>query len=235
VTGVKREAAIAFLVDKRGEILDVLRDDLGLSERLRRGRPLTALVDVDSLMDAVRFLRALAEQSAALGHELLVPWEEEKVALKFGGVATEKGLLVVGATSAVLLDHVRGELGRVVDEGLHVIDAEVNDDAAGVGVAEVSTLAGAGDGSGTEAADETVDDLVALCRRVATRHEEVRRLRHESARCLHAAATDLRLLAAAVRARPAPWPDALRADVGDALLACAQLLAELAHDDDPGA
>jgi len=213
----KREAAIAFLVDRRGEILDVLRDDVGLPERLRPGRPLTGLVDPDSLTPALRFLRALYEQSSAFGHELVLRHEEE-VVLTFGGVATARGLLVVGATSTDLVTSLQESFRHPPEDDAIDLGGEAEESPDGSPDLERST----------------VDDLVALCRRVVSRHDEVRRLRAESATCLREAAADLRRLALALRARPEPWPESLRGHVGDALLACALLLAELAADELPG-
>lgn len=91
---------IAFVCDRRGEIRRVVADQLGVGERLRAGRPLTAVVAEGSLLKALELLRALQEGASAFGHLVEIPVDDELRRIALGGGALGEELLFVGSPSA---------------------------------------------------------------------------------------------------------------------------------------
>ena len=67
------DRGIALLCDESGLVQRVVRDELGLAERVPVGRSITALADEAVLEKARRFLAALQAHGAAFDWEITVP------------------------------------------------------------------------------------------------------------------------------------------------------------------
>lgn len=213
-------AAVAFRCDPRGEIREILRDDVGLPRRVQVGKPFMAAIAESQLMDVMMALRALREQSELTDLVFRVRREDDDdIELHFAARRTDDGeLLVVGASSHDLLERVEAELGAPGDDG---------------------TAGARGDSSAGAAADaadaaDAAAELSALCRGLSGRRHELRRLRGEVADCLSGSSRELSRLVELLRREPGPWSDALRADVLDALDAAASLFRDVGRDERDG-
>ena len=108
---------IALLCDASGVILEVMRDEFGLSERIGPGRSFTALVNPGAVGKALTFLQALRTQRAAFDWELNVPIEGRPESLHFAGAALDAArVLIVGARNRVDIEHFYSELLRINNE-----------------------------------------------------------------------------------------------------------------------
>jgi PAS domain S-box-containing protein len=95
-----RTRGVVLLCDTEGTVLQVIRDDLGLRDRLLPGRPLSLVVDRGSLAKALSFVVDLRTRGTACDWELNVPIAGQVTALRFFGVAADGELLIVAARSS---------------------------------------------------------------------------------------------------------------------------------------
>jgi light-regulated signal transduction histidine kinase (bacteriophytochrome) len=95
-----QKAGCAFLCDREGVIVRVLRDDLGFGDRAVPGRPFVTLADPGNLEKARRFLAEIEDGCAAFDWELNVYLNGQGlVTLYFAGAEAGEGVLIVGALS----------------------------------------------------------------------------------------------------------------------------------------
>jgi len=124
----ERATGIALLCDPEGRIQEVVRDGLGLQDRVTPGLLLTEMVDPHCEEKARAFLEALRAQSAAFNWELNVPVESGRVEpLHFAGGAADTGFLVVGAKSRSGMARFYEELVRINNEQANALRAAMKD------------------------------------------------------------------------------------------------------------
>jgi signal transduction histidine kinase len=157
---------LAMLCDAEGTVLDILRDDLDIADRLAPGRPLTLVVDRGSLGKALSFLVDLRARGTAFGWELNVPTTETTSTLLFAGVATEGGLLIVAAESGGGILSLYEELMGINNEQVNALRAALKERAS-------TRLQGARDTA--EQPASTLDE------RPASAYDELSRLNNELA------------------------------------------------------
>jgi signal transduction histidine kinase/CheY-like chemotaxis protein len=88
---------VAFLCDRAGTILRVVRDELGLAPALQPGTTIVGLVEEACGDGARQFLSTLTERRAAFDRELSVNVGGHSIPLQFAGVAHDGHFLIVGS------------------------------------------------------------------------------------------------------------------------------------------
>lgn len=100
MTAKETSAGIAFLCDQYGVILDVMRDEIGMGDRLAPGQTLADVADKASDEKIKNFLNELVEEGAAFDWEINVPMRGRLITLQFGGSrADSQRYMVVAAQS----------------------------------------------------------------------------------------------------------------------------------------
>jgi two-component system, OmpR family, sensor kinase len=127
MSAAETPAGIALLCDAQGTILEVVRDELGLGERLAPGQSFTDIPDSESREKAGLFLATIRYQGAAFDWELNVDLGERLGVLHFAGGRTGERLLIVGAASPSAAAHVYEELMKISSEQMNVLRSAVKD------------------------------------------------------------------------------------------------------------
>jgi signal transduction histidine kinase len=94
------QAGLALLCDIHGTVLEVLRDDLGVTSSTLPGGQLALLVDRGSLWKMLDFLVEVRSQGKALHWELNVSCPGRLMPLHLAGFISQGDLIVVGADTA---------------------------------------------------------------------------------------------------------------------------------------
>lgn len=113
---------VAVLCDAQGIVTSVIRDDLGLQDRLVPGRPFPLAVDGHSFRKALHFLEHIKAHGTAFDWTLNIPAgpENEIATLYFVGARLEENLLlIIGARNG-------GEARRALDELMRINNEQAN-------------------------------------------------------------------------------------------------------------
>ncbi len=110
---------VALLCDDNGVILETVRDEIGLGDRVAAGQPFIALVDSASVEKALSFLAALHNQGAAFDWIMNVAFDKQITAMHFAGGAVGGKFLIVGATSS-------SDVARFYEELMQINSEQVN-------------------------------------------------------------------------------------------------------------
>src|SRR5689334_20521323 len=127
MSAAERSAGIALLCDAQGVVLEVVRNELDLGDRLAQGRPFTDIVDDESLEKARLFLSTLRYQGAAFNWELNVEQDGRILTLHFAGGRVGERTLIVGATSPSAAARVYEELMTINSEQMNALRSAVKD------------------------------------------------------------------------------------------------------------
>jgi signal transduction histidine kinase len=180
-------AGVALLCDAGGAILEVVRDDLGVSDGVRAGLHFADLVDGDSAALAERFLEALRDQAATFGWELAVQVRGGGATrLYFAGSAVDGGFLVIGAGS-------RSDIAPFLDGLTRITNEQAN--ALRAAAKASSLIAREREERDAELYDEMSrlnNDLATAQRELAKKNAELARLNDQKNRFVGMAAHDLR-------------------------------------------
>jgi signal transduction histidine kinase len=95
----QQTAGLVLLCDVSGDVLHVIRDDLGVGERFRPEHSLALGVDRANLSKALSFVIDLKAKGATSGWEINVPTEDQVITLHFAGVVVNDECLIVAAKS----------------------------------------------------------------------------------------------------------------------------------------
>ena len=114
----RQTLGIVLLCDNEGNVVQVIRDELGLADRAFPGRPVSLVVDRGDLSKALNFLVELQERGAVLDWELNVPVAGQVTTLHVAGVAADDQMLIVGAKTSDDLVRLFDELIKSGDAGL---------------------------------------------------------------------------------------------------------------------
>ena len=88
---------VAFLCDMHGRLIRFLRDDMGLSEKLRPGQPFIMAFDTESISKAFKFLSEVKANGTAFDWELCVMKGHACEVLHFAGYAMPDSMFIVGS------------------------------------------------------------------------------------------------------------------------------------------
>ncbi len=114
------ERLTALLCGLRGDIREVIRDDLNLCRRTGSFQDLVGTVDVRK---AENFLERLRKDRAAAGWEINVPFGGQISALHFAGAMAENKLLIVASGSREELERINSELWNISNEQINKLRA----------------------------------------------------------------------------------------------------------------
>lgn len=113
---------IALLCDIEGTIRHIIQDELGVSEKLRPGRPLSLWVDRASRQKALNFLLEVRTKEAAFDWELNVPLNDGQIiSLYFAGGVTNGDLLIIGARSRNGVLQLYEDMMRISNEQVNTL------------------------------------------------------------------------------------------------------------------
>jgi len=155
-----------LLCDNDGNVVQVIRDELGLAGRASPGRPVSLVVDRGDLSKALNFLVALQERGAVLDWELNVPIAGQVTTLHVAGVAADEQMLIVGARTG-------DDLLRLFDELIKGDDA--GSDALGAALRECRDRV-VRDGAFYDELSRLNNELINLQRELAKKNAELERL-----------------------------------------------------------
>jgi signal transduction histidine kinase len=116
-----------LLCDAQGVVLEVVRNELDLGDRLAPGRPFTDIIDDESLEKARLFLSTLRYQGAAFNWELNGELDGRILTLHFAGGRVGERTLIVGATSPTAAARVYEELMQINSEQMNALRSAVRD------------------------------------------------------------------------------------------------------------
>ncbi len=123
------EVGIAFTCGLDGTIIDVIRDQLGVSDRIAPGRPLSTVVDRGSLGKTLNFIVEIKIQGAAFDWQLGVPLEGRISMLSFAGIVSGERLLIVAAKTADGLEKLVEDLMKIGNEQINRLRSAMKDRA----------------------------------------------------------------------------------------------------------
>lgn len=113
---------IALLCDIDGTVRQVIRDELGATEKLSLGRPLTLWVDRASRQKALNFLVEVRAREAVFDWELNVPLDDGHIiTLHFAGGVTNGELLIIGAKSRNGVLQLYEDMMRISNEQVNTL------------------------------------------------------------------------------------------------------------------
>lgn len=171
--------------DAGGGVLEVLRNDVGLTPTPAPGQPFEALVDAMSAEKARRFLATADADGSALDWELNVATSTGLLLLHFVAVRDAAGLLIAGARSRVALQGFYEGLVEIGNEQVNQVRAMVQERAASERAREMK-----------EAQYDNLtrlnNELMAAQRELAKRNAELDALNAQKNQFLGMAAHDLR-------------------------------------------
>lgn len=180
------QTGLAFLCDADGNIVQVIRDDLGIGARLAPGQPLVRVVERGSLIKTLNFLTELKTRGAVFDWELNVPLAERVVTLHFAGGAAGDHFIVVAATNGKDVLALYEEMMRMGNEQTNALRAALKDQAAATRarVERDDTL--------YDEISRLNNELVAMQRELAKQNVELEHLNALKNQFLGMAAHDLR-------------------------------------------
>lgn len=189
--GAVRRGGLVLECTRRGEILRVIRDDLGLGERVAPGRSLTELVHEDSFVKALGFLIELCSTQAAYGWDLNVEVDRELRTICWSGALTGGVLLLCGAETAVEMARIYEEIVDIGNEQLNELRRLLKErSVASWRVGDTTRL--------YEDLSRANNELVSLQRELSRKNAELARLNAQKSELLGMAAHDLRTPLAAI-------------------------------------
>lgn len=180
------EVGIAFTCGLDGTIIDVIRDQLGVSDRIAPGRPLSTVVDRGSLGKTLNFIVEIKIQGAAFDWQLGVPLEGRISMLSFAGIVSGERLLIVAAKTADGLEKLVEDLMKIGNEQINRLRSAMKDRA------ELTTEKAQQESYLYDELGRLNNELANLQRELAKKNFELERLNEEKNRFLGIAAHDLR-------------------------------------------
>jgi signal transduction histidine kinase len=177
---------VALLCDLGGNVLQVIRDELGFLKKQILGRPLSSLVDRGSLGKSLNFIVEIKSNGAAFDWELAVPLADGITMLNFSGAITKEKLLIVAAKTRAEAEQFLEELMRIGNEQVNALRAALKDR---------SDLVRRGADRDVALYDELGrlnNELANLQRELSKKNAELERLNEQKNHFLGIAAHDLR-------------------------------------------
>ncbi len=115
----KPDIGIVFLCDLDGTVLEVIRDELGLTDRIHTGKSLSTIVERGSLGKSLNFIVEIKSKGAAFDWQLGVPILDLVEVLSFAGALWNERLLIVAAKTADGLEKLVNELTQMGNEQIN--------------------------------------------------------------------------------------------------------------------
>lgn len=176
---------LAFLCNRAGQVLGVLRDDLSLLGP-GAGVCLYDRLDRMSVEKAANFLRAIDREAAVFGWELNFKREERFALVQLNGTNTDRGLLIVGAATTREAAKLAREFMAMSNEQTNALRAAFKD------LAQAETRNAEGEQAMYEELSRLNNELVTLQRELARKNHELAKLNGLKDAFLGMASHDLR-------------------------------------------
>ncbi len=180
------DRGVVIMCDAGGVVKRVVRDDLGVADRIPAGSRLGDLVDPAVREKVGAFFAVLREHDAAYDWEITVPVGGRLVALHFAGARVDLDYLIMATMTRNGLTHLHEELARINNEQTNLVRSTAQALARAVG-------------SATERDDVVYEELTRLNndmanmqRELAKKNAQLEQLNQQKNRLLGMAAHDLR-------------------------------------------
>lgn len=119
---------IVLHCDCSGEILRIVRDDLGITTGRPSASTIVELVDQDSRKKALKFLEAALETEGTFGWELNVCCDGQLTGLSLFGAVTDNGIIICGVPSRDGLHLLFDEMMKIQNEQLNSLRNTVKEE-----------------------------------------------------------------------------------------------------------
>lgn len=180
------EQGFAFFCTHDATIAEVIRDELGLSGRIQRGRSLFTLVDQGSVPKALNFLLEIKSRGAAFDWQLSVPVAGTLDVLNFAGAVADDKLLIVAAKTSDGLKQIVEELVKIGNEQINSLRSVLKDQA------ELAKKTAQRESALYDELSRLNNELTNLQRELVKKNIQLEQLNEEKNRFLGIAAHDLR-------------------------------------------
>ncbi|HVG22244.1 MAG TPA: HAMP domain-containing sensor histidine kinase [Blastocatellia bacterium] len=179
-------AGVALLCSRQGDILQIVRDELGVAEGLEAGQPFASLLDAESRTKAEAFLAVLRFRQAAFNWQMNVSLNAEVISLHFAGGAIGDNFLIVGAKSRSGAARFYEEMVKINNEQTNALRQAARD------LAEQARPRDDPDAGLYDELSRLNNELVTAQRELAKKNAELGRLNDQKNQLLGMAAHDLR-------------------------------------------
>jgi diguanylate cyclase (GGDEF)-like protein len=115
------KSGIVLQCDQSGEIIRVIRDDLGITTGCLSASTLLGIVDPQSREKAQEFLRAAIEAHATFGWEVNVQCDGKLTGLLLVAGLTDVGIIICGTRSRAGLNELFDEMMRIQNEQVNAL------------------------------------------------------------------------------------------------------------------
>jgi diguanylate cyclase (GGDEF)-like protein len=122
------QSGIVLQCDPSGQILRVIRDDLGITTGCLSTSTLLGLVDPESREKAQKFLRAALEAHAAYGWEVNVQCDGCLTGLLLFAGLTDAGIVICGIRSRAGLNELFDEMMKIQNEQVNALRTSVKNE-----------------------------------------------------------------------------------------------------------
>jgi len=113
------DIGVVFLCDLDGTVLEVIRDEIGLTDRIHIGKALSTIVERGSLGKSLNFIVEIQSKGAAFDWQLGIPISNSVEILSFGGALWNERLLIVAAKTTDELEKLVNELAQMGNEQIN--------------------------------------------------------------------------------------------------------------------
>ncbi len=127
MTLLRPATGVAFTCSQDGAIIEVLRDEVGITAGIRPGQMFPSLLERSSVQKGFGFLEELWRKQAAFNWVLNVKAGDEVLPLYFAGGMLQDHLLVVGAHSRTDIAMLYDELMKINNEQMNLLRQTLKD------------------------------------------------------------------------------------------------------------
>ncbi|MGC8658646.1 MAG: sensor histidine kinase [Desulfomonilaceae bacterium] len=180
------EFGIVFLCDLDGKVMEVIRDEIGLSETICCGRSLSTIVDRGSFGKTLNFIVEIKSRGAVFDWQLGIPVLDRVEILNFAGVLWDKKLFIVAAKTTDGLEKLVDELSLMGNEQINILRSLMKDRTDLIQKHSQREIAF------YEELAKLNNELANLQRELAKKNVELEKLNEEKNKFLGMAAHDLR-------------------------------------------
>jgi signal transduction histidine kinase len=176
----------AILCDSLGNIERVLRDDLAVEKRAKKGKPFASIAAGGDLVKALNFMMELRSKGAAFDWQINVDLEGKPTTLHFAGARGPDSILVIAARDS-------NGVMALYEEMMRINNEQINDlRASAKARAEMVLEKGRQDRLYYDELTRLNNELANLQRELVKKNVELERLNEQKNRFLGMAAHDLR-------------------------------------------
>lgn len=180
------DIGVVFLCALDGTVLEVIRDDMGLNDRIHSGKSLSTIVERGSLGKSLNFIVEIKSRGAAFDWQLGVPILDHVEVLSFGGALWNERLLIVAAKTSDELEKLVNELAQMGNEQINSLRSVMKAHADLIKKREQK------ESSLYDELGRLNNELANLQRELTKKNIELEKLNEEKNRFLGIAAHDLR-------------------------------------------